>query len=347
MPDSAADSLSGLYIDELVGMSFIQSMTDCDNGNDLFVNMQKARDNAITAFQAETNALLLQNFKMRRNPFKGGIGRVVTNPSNLANGNYLGVRMYCDNVKSGVLYIKSIGTLFNQTGVVSVSIYNNLGDLISTHNLNTVAGAHEQNTVDIELPLHSDYADHLEYFFIYQYSDAMVPKVNDIKCNCGGFKPRFDCNNPYFRSKHDTVYGWADWMMVGGVNSAALPIFSDCGCSTSNYLYGLTFNVELKCRIGEVLCLDSLDFEGNPLAAAMAIAIQNKAGEILGDWVLRSGQLNRFTLINTEQLIEDVGKYKATYQEMIKYIAEEADITQNDCLACKDVYEMAKRGIFA
>ena len=72
IPDDAADSLSGLYIDELVGLSFIQSMTDCDNGNDLFQNMVKARDNAITSFQADTNALLLENFKMRRNPFKGG-----------------------------------------------------------------------------------------------------------------------------------------------------------------------------------------------------------------------------------------------------------------------------------
>ncbi len=127
MPDSAQDSLSGLYIDELVGMSFIQSMTNCDNGNDMFENMSKARDNAIASFQADTNALMLQNFKMRRNPFYGGIGRIVENNVALIDGNYLGVRMYCDNVKSGVLYIKSIGTIFKQTGAISLLIYNNLG----------------------------------------------------------------------------------------------------------------------------------------------------------------------------------------------------------------------------
>lgn len=347
IPDNAADSLSGLYLDELVGLSFIQSMTDCDNGNDLFFNMEKARDNAISTFQADTNALLLRSFKMRRNPFYGGIGRAISNNNvSLSTGNYLGVRMYCNNVKGGIIYIKSIGTLFNNTGVVSLDIYNNLGELVKQYDLTTVANTHTQNTVDLELPLHSDYTDHLEYFFIYQLG-AITPKINDIKCNCGNFKPVFNCSKPYYNVKHDTVYGWADWLMVGGINSATIPDFTDCGCNTNNYLYGLTFQVEIKCKVSEVLCHEQLDFEGNPLAAAMAIAIQNKAGEILGDWVLRSGNLNRFTLLNTEQFVNDLASFKATYDQMIEYIVESADITQNDCLTCKDIYEMAKRGIFA
>lgn len=347
-PDSAADSLSGLYIDELIGMNFVQAATDCAVYDDLFAKMQKARDNAIAIFQADTNALMLRNFRMRRNPFKGGIGRVATNPMTLIAGNYLGARFYCDNVKSGVLHIKSIGALFNQSDVVSLSIYNNLGELLHEIDLNAVAGAHTQNAVSIELPLHSDYVDHLEYFFLYQYDGVIVPKVNDLKCNCGGFKPRFDCSNPYYQSRHDTVYGWADWVMVGGVNSSELPDFTNCSCkSVSNYLFGLTFNVELRCKIGEVLCHEQMDFEGNPLAGAMAIAIQNKSAELLVNSILQSGNLSRFTMINTEQLITDGGNFKATYEQMIKYIVESADITQNDCFACKDVYEMAKRGIFA
>ena len=348
IPDYAADSLSGLYIDELVGLSFIQSITDCDNGNDMFLNIEKARDNAIMAFQADTNALLLQNFKVRRNPFYGGIGRAVSNNTvTLNTGEYLGVRFYCDNVKSGVLLIKNIGTLFHDTGVIGLTVYNNLGETVTTFNLNTTANVHTQNVVDLELPLHSDYIDHLEYFFVYQYDGITKPKINDIKCSCGSFKPKFDCNHPYYHAKHETTYGWADWLMAGGVKSATLPDFTDMSCSCNNYMYGLTFQVELRCKIGEVLCLDQLDFEGNPLAAAMAIAIQNKAGVILGNWFLQSGNLNRWTLINSEQLATDVTTFARTYNDMIKYIVESADITQNDCLACRDVYEMAKRGIFA
>ncbi len=255
MPDSAADSLSGLYIDELVGMSFVQSMTNCENGDDLFLNMEKARDNAITFFQADTNALLLKDFRMRRNPFKGGIGRNVAVSGQLpAVGNYAGVRFYCNNIKGGVLQIKNIGTLFADTGVVELTVYNNSGEVVETISLNTTANLHTQNPVTLELPLHSDYNDHMEYFFVYKVDAANMPKLNDIKCNCGSFKPKFDCKHPYFDKRHDTAYGWADWLMVGGLNSAALPDFTDCGCSTNNLMYGLTFGVELRCKIGEVLC---------------------------------------------------------------------------------------------
>lgn len=347
IPDDASDSMSGLYLDELVGLSFIQSMTNCDNGNDLFQNMEKARDNAITSFQADTNALLLQNYKMKRKPFYGGIGRIVSNSITIPNGNYLGVRLRGDSVKGGVLYIKSIGTSFYHSGIITLNIYNNLGELVGNYNLNAVQDVHTQNPVNIQLPLYSDYAENMEYSFVYQYDDNLRPKVNDIKCSCGSFKPVFNCRKPYYHNSHEKTYGWADWLMVGGINSVGLPDFTALPDATNNYMYGLTFQVELKCKVGDVLCTDQLDFDGNPLAAAMAIAIQNKAGEILGSWVLQSGNLNRFTLINTEQLINDVANFKTTYNQMIRYIVESADITQNDCFSCNDIWNMAKGGIFS
>lgn len=347
-PDDSDTSFSGLYLDELVGLSFVQSMTNCDNGDDLFTNMEKARANAITSFQADTNALLLQNFRLNRNPYKGGIGRAqVTNNLTVTTGNYMGVRLYCDTVKSGTLTIKSIGTIFDANGTIDLTIYNNLNETIGTYTLNTVANTHTANAVDIELPLYNENSDHMEYFLLYQVGATPKPLGNDIKCSCGRFKPKFDCNHPYFHDTHETTYGWADWLMIGGMNKSTLPDFDDCECSTTNLLYGLTLIVELRCNINETLCLDSMDFEGNPLAAAMAISILNKAGYNFGSWILASGNLNRFNMINTEQLATDMKVWNDTYVQMINYIAQSADITQNDCFACKDIYEMAKRGIFS
>jgi hypothetical protein len=105
--------------------------------------------------------------------------------------------------------------------------------------------------------------------------------------------------------------------------------------------------VDIKCRVDEVLCYESLDFEGNMLARAMAIAIQHKAASTMASWVINSGNLNRFTMINTEQTILDIAKWDGTYTEMIKYIAENVNITTNDCLYCKDIFEMARTGILA
>ncbi len=346
-PEDASES--GLYIDELVGLQFIQSITDCANGDDMWQVMVNAKENAIRIFQADTNALLLANYKQRRKQFNGGIGRAVvaSNQITIGTNNWCGVRMFCDNVKSGVLVLKDIGTFFEQNGVIALKIYNNIGTLLHELDVNTTANQHTHNVVNIELPLHDDYIDNLEYFFIYQYDGINKPKINDIKCSCGSFKPVYNCSKPYYRNTHEANYAWADWVMVGGVNSSSLPDFDSCTGSTTNYMYGLTFGVELKCKISEVLCHEQLDFVGNPLAAAIAIAIQNKAGEIIGDWILRSDALNRLNLTGTDQLQSDIDNFKATYQEMIKYIVESADISQNGCLACKDVYEMATRGIFA
>ena len=51
--------------------------------------------------------------------------------------------------------------------------------------------------------------------------------------------------------------------MAGGFSSSTLPDFgltNTLPCVTSNLMYGLTFEVELKCKIDEVLCYESLDF---------------------------------------------------------------------------------------
>jgi len=349
-PIDADESLSGLYIDELESLSAINSSINCENGAEVFGQIEKARQIAITTFQGETNALLMRNFRLRRQNFYGVIGRAVAkNIMTQTIGEYYGVRKFCANVKSGVMLIKNIGAMFSQTGVVSLQIWNNLGDLITTVNLTTLANKHQKNTVDIELPLHSPYIENLEYYFIYQ-ATANQALNNDIKCNCGGFKPTFDTGKPYvYQTQQDRNYMWSNWLMAGSFHSNTLPTFGTdtLSCCGSNQLNGLTFEVELKCKIGEVLCYESLDFETNNLAVAMAMAIQHKAASILGSWIVNSGNLNRFTMINTEQLIEDIKKWDKIYIDMITFISEEVDVTTNDCLACKDVWEMAKRGILA
>jgi len=351
-PIDADESLSGLYIDELESLAAVTASVNCENGNDVFDQYDKARAIAITTFQADTNALMLNNFKLKRNNFSGAIGRAVyKNVISQTTGQWYGVRMYCDNVKSGVLVIKNIGTMFDGSDTILLHIYNNLGEeVMPAFFLNTLANKHQKNTVDITLPLHSPYIQNLEYYFIYEVT-TLHALNNDLKCNCGGFKPYYNTQKPYFRDvQHDRNYMWSTWLMAGGYHSDTLP---DFGLTTNllhistNFMYGLTFEVELKCKIDEVLCYESLDFESNMLARAMAIAIQHKAASILASWVINSGNLNRFTLINTEQMIEDIKKWDKIYSDMITYIATEVDITTNDCLACRDIWEMAKHGILA
>jgi hypothetical protein len=96
--------------------------------------------------------LMMKDFKLRRPNFSGGIGRaIVKNTLTQTLNEWYGARYWCSDVKSGYLIIKNIGTIFEQTGAVSVQIWNNLGDLIQTVTLNTTANRHTLNSLNIEL----------------------------------------------------------------------------------------------------------------------------------------------------------------------------------------------------
>lgn len=351
IPADASTSLSGLYLDELESLAVIQAIADCDNNSDVWTQMERARQIAITMFQADTNALMMKNFKLRRQNFSGGIGRAVTKGLNSQTmGSWYGVRMMCQNIKSGVLHIKNIGAIFNVTDTVLLHIYNNLGEeVVAPFLLQTLSDKHQLNTVDIELPLHSSYVENLEYYFIYQ-SAGIIALNNDLKCNCGGFKPFYDTSRPYFHQhQREQAYMWSNWMMVGGFSASTLPAFGTepMARTTTNLMYGLTFDVELKCKISETLCYESLDFESNNLAAAMALAIQHKAASIMGAWIVNSGNLSRANIINTEQMIENIKAWDKTYSEMTTFISEQVDTTINGCFVCRDIIEMARGGILA
>lgn len=346
IPADAGTSLSGLFITDMASLAWIETLTNCEAG-DLWTQMERSRDLAVTTFQADTNAKLMQGFKLKRLNFVGTIGRGVTKGVVTQTiGKYYGVRWHCANVKSGIGLVKGIGTLFTATGSITLEIWNNLGDLVQTLTLNTEALKHKQNALNIELPLHSPYIENLEYYFIYQ-ATANQARNNDIKCNCGGFKPVFDTHKPYFNhSQHDRNYGWSHWLMVGGYYGD-FPDFENCSHTTSNHIYGLTVDVELKCKVSEVLCMESLDFESNNLAGAMALAIQHKAASILAGWIINSKNLSRYNITETDLLIENIKTWDRTYNSMVEYIATEADVSANDCLVCRDIFEMTRRGIMA
>ena len=112
-------------------------------------------------------------------------------------------------------------------------------------------------------------------------------------------------------------------------------------------MYGLTLEVDLGCKVDEVLCEDALDFVSNPLALSIALAIQYKAAALLADEILRSPLINRENMVNREEWEEDALVWTEKYNDHVNYIVDEADRTANDCLACKDVLGFTRKGLFS
>lgn len=335
---------SGLYLSDLLEPKFIDGLLNCDQGDSICELMEWVRDLAIRYFIADSNALLLQTNKLKRKPYYGGLGSSVwTKDLTLTSMDYAGVRIMTPLIRSGYLKIKKIGLLLNTTQAVTVWIYDRNGNLLHTLALNSTANVHTVNDIaDITLPLFDEYLDYMEYFIFYQVN-GFQPKNNGvIGCtSCQKTKPGW--GTWYF----DHKYPWLHWLNVGGFHSTGLPDFMNSNLAGSDYMNGLTLQIELGCLVNEVFCKDQLDFEGNTLAQAMAVAIQMKASALFIDKILNTTNLNRQVMLDREQQQKNKESWEQSYQDMIKYITENIDIETNDCFECRDVIEMIHGGIFA
>lgn len=348
-PEGYNTSLSGLYLDKLTPLNNINDLSDCSTATDMWEMMSIARDEAIKLFVSDTNALLSKTYLLKRKPFKGSIGQAKHRELVSTQYQYLGVRLRAANILSGVLVIKNIGTIFQATGTVTVYIYDNDNELLETIVLDTTAASHDLNMLatPIELPLFKKYNEATEYFIIYEYSPLNKPYQNKLYCEgCGHGSLSFNTANPYYRNKQ-TTHGWANWLMVGSHATDSLTTFDDCDAVTSNQMNGLTLDVELRCTVTETLCNNELDFEGNPLAMSMAMAIRYKAAEILADAMIKSGKLNRYTLIDHELFGTSIEEWRTEYKANVDYIVANADIASNDCFTCKETTGLKKQGLFS
>lgn len=338
-------SQSGLYLDELEPLNSLDGFDNCEAGS-VWDAMDKARSEAVKKFMADSNALLMRNFKLRREPWTGSIGEAAARDWLESSYNYAGIRINCAPVRSGILKIKGIGTLFQTAGSRTAWIYNNLNQLIATLTLNTGSGLHTANVQDIELPVLQKNTTQTEYFIVYEVDPANKAKLNKIHCGCGGFKPRFDVHSPYWNLTNKTgANAWGNWVMVAGWQGNTLTDFYQCdtcqSCAVSGeYLNGLTLDIEIGCNLGENFCKGQLDFNTDPLALSIAYAIRYAAAVGLAERLMLSGTLNRANLINREALQAARAEWNSRYIEAVRYIAENPDISRTDCLDCKSAFSM-------
>jgi len=340
-------SYSGLYLDELEPLKSLNSIPDCTD--DVWEVMDRARDNAVKAFVKDATKELLKWNKLRVNPYTGVIGRRTNTRDRGITNTYGGVHIICKDIIAGSITIKKIYTCFNFTGNVTVRVTDNLGNVYDTNILNTTEDTWVENDItDIELPLHSDLVDNVEYFIYYQLGAGQDARNNDICCNCSKTM-NFCANRPYYLRSHSDTYRWAESVMVGGFTTNDISRFTDItyDYGGNNFMNGLNLEIDVNCDVGQVLCRNALNYESDPLAIATAFAVRYKAAELLADWIFSSPNLSYPKLINRENLEAEQLVWIKKYDELIQHIGEETDITKTDCLECKDNFEIGKGTIYS
>lgn len=347
-PDDYNVSESGFFIDDLESLKDLQGLEDCDSDlwKELIASLKTAKGN----FIADTNALILREFKLSRGAYKGGIGEAKARTLVTRSNRYLGIRAAVATVRGARMKLNGIGVLLDQDATFPVFIYNNLNELIGTVQVTAVANRHTVTPVNITLPLHNKYSDPLEYFFIYDRQSlppGATPRNNSIDCGCGRWKPSFSCNSPYYNGYQKGRQAWANWAMFGDFYGDTLIDFDDCSCTTGNGLNGLTLDVEFGCKIQEELCSGKMDFETNPLALSMAMAIRYRAGANLLTKLLSSGTFNAYTHLNADDLAADRIEYLESYNEHVAYIVSAINVQASDCLSCRTFADMQTNGVFS
>jgi hypothetical protein len=335
-PNGYNTSTSGLFITDVPPFDALSGYDEC--GEDSVWDMlTKSREESVNTFIADTNAMLMRTFKSRRERFKGGIGEATGRDTLTTDKTYAGIRIACNPIRGGILKITHIGTLFSGSGTLDIEIFNSLNESVFTGEVD-IQNGFALNALDtaISLPTYIEFDDKHEYYLTYTYNPANKPRLNNINCGCGGFVPWYNTEKPMWVNAHPGSRAWANWVMVGGWTGDTLTDFDQCSSSTNTQMNGITLQVELGCDIGQVLCNGSLDYTSDPFALSMAYAIRHKACEILASKLIASTTINRLNMVNRDTLRELKREWNAKYAENAQYIAQEAQLRQNDCLVCRD-----------
>lgn len=344
---STDESKSGLYLDELEGMSLklAESLDDCENGS-LWDILNRARENATKDFKSYLMAALMERNKFKRQPFSGVIGSEKFKNNLAQTKTFAGLRIYCTNIIGGTIRIKRIGLVFDSNSTFDIEIRSNLNDdVIATYTVTSQANrlAWFNLPAPLNLEMNQNSFENPQYYITYQ---TVGKQAKDITagCGCGSghYKYYWNTSNPIFKSYEKDR--WAEYIMLTGTEGDDISERENWG--TSNYLQGLILDAEFRCRVNDLICKEELDFEGNPLAIVMAHAIRLRAGSLVNDSILAMTSPNRITMTDRERLMGKKNTYLKEYKDRVAYLAENINIQANDCLICNDFGDVIKGGIF-
>lgn len=350
-----AISKSDLYLDELEGINLklADSIEDCEEGS-VWDIMDKSRDNAIAQTKIDIIQGLLSKYKKKRHEFSGIIGDRKFTKNLDQNTTYAGLRIWCDTIVGGIMSIKRIGLLFDRAESFPVYVYDSNSDQILA-SYQVACNANTLTWFDIPLPLNLDMSNpesqyDPNYYLIYPVT-AKKPKDIVGGCGCGPdiYRYYWSSRQPIFKSFAKAY--WSEYIMLTGIIGDVINLdgvnFGRQNWGTTNYLQGIVLDAQFKCKLGELICKEELDFETNDIAMGLAATIRYKAGFYLIEKILASAEINRFTMTDRERLMGKKNTYVKDYQNGLQWLINKINWKANDCLTCDDFDDVIKAGILS
>lgn len=315
-PASYNESDTGYYLtDPEYGFPLQEAVfagQDCSEGS-VWDMLDKARDRATRDFQTDLTAALYENRTSAFSVFAGLIGKEESSMARTLDGTYQGLIITPKPVKGGTLTIRRIGLAIDSTEDVTIRIYSTADLTTPIHSALVSATASTlsfQTLISpIELPLYDDSVGTLRYYIVYE-SPSFAPLNN--KLTCCGKRP-----------------GWMAYMDVRGYSADNLT-----GKTGDSFTNGIILDAHLACSSTAWLC-DMDEVEGYDVKSVVGRAIQMKGAVKIISEILKSGNINIYTMSNREAMYADMKRLQRMYENQVTWLSQNVPTSVSDCFRCQ------------
>lgn len=311
-----AESKSGLYLDELEGGIFLRDVVQLDKC-ETFINIQKAAiETAKTHYKADLFSKLNERVQVKKTAFIGEIGKPSYTGSLDVSGRLQFIKLQ-PKESDAMVHLDLVRVFLNQDTTTTVWLIEmkagaTEGTILKTEEVTAQNGI-LTFPANAALPLKRN-GVFLTYYIVFERIGDVKPR--NIKASCG-------CSGGDAYAKHIEVGGGET-----EVFSALTTVKPD------EFTHGFSLDVQIKCETGSLICKEY--DESDAVALVTAFAILFKAGELVIENILNSGEVNRFTMLRNEHLWGKRNHFRKEYFDRIDYLSKVVDVTSSDCYICRD-----------
>ena len=309
-------SKSGLYLDDLEGGVFLRNVIYLDKCQTFIDIQKKAIQTAIQHFQTDLFAKLNQRFQVKKTAFLGEIGKPAFSGSLDVSKRLQFIRLKPIHDSDGMIHLNRIRIFLNQDTTTTITLIQiKEGETTGTNILQTeVTSVNQVLTLatNVQLPLKKD-GRFVEYYLTFERLGDVKPRNLKISCGCSGGDP------------------FAKFVDVTGGETDSFADFKTA--SGDIWTHGFSLDVNIRCETGQLICREYND--NDAIAKVTAFSILYKAGELVIENILNSGEVNRFTMLSNERLWGKRDHFRKEYRDRIEYLSKVVDVSASDCFICR------------
>lgn len=318
--DDMGKSASGLFLSEdLEGGINIQEVKTFDHCGEYFSLAKKAIEAAKKRFEDDIQVAMLEKYQTNKPNYIGDLGRLQFVASLPANTNVQFLRVSPKDNVSASMKIHGVRLVVDSditTNIRLIAVEDGLtyGEELFNIEVNTQANRYinADIPVGIEVPFYKN-GRKMHYFFTWERVDGANPKDNGVSCGCAGGDP-FD-----------------EYVEISGGEAFD---YDQLGGEKQPFSRGLVVLSEMYCNVGDFVCKE-YDAKNN-IAIVSSWANLYKAGELLIENVMSSGEISRFTTMNREYLWGKRNHFRKEYKERMEFLTEAIDARNSDCFICNE-----------